>query len=121
MIIHIQHHKEERDFSVRPVTGNYVDCHIYITINRFKLSQYSGEDARKDYPFHIEYTGDKKSLMNSVNEQCDGKILFYHEESCELRIHKSYFPEVLEEMPSENWLPAFYPTNPTRLVKILKH
>lgn len=118
MIIHIQHHKEGRDFSKRPVTGNYTDCHVYININKFKYSIYSNNDPRANYSFLLEYKGDKTELVESVNNMCNSNILYLHENG-ELWLTKSCFPEILEQLPSENYIPKVYDTNPTRLVEIL--
>ena len=118
MIIHIQHHKEGRDFSKRPVTGNYTDCHVYININKFNYSLYGNNDPRTDYYFNLEYKGDKKELVESVNTMCNSNILYLHEDSNQLWLHRRCFPEILEQLPSENYMPKVYTTNPTRLVEI---
>lgn len=121
MILHFQHHKEGRDFSKRPVTGNYTDVHVYINITKFKHSIYNNDgDGRNNYHFLLEYKGDKKELVTLVNKACNSDLLYYHEDSCELRLY-STFPEILDEMPSESYMPKVYDSNPTRLVEIIKH
>lgn len=123
MILHFQHHKEGRDFSKRPVTGNYTNVYVYIRITKFKHSIYNNEgDGRNDYHFSLEYKGDKKELATSVNKACNSDLLYYHEDSCELRLYKSTFPEILDEMPSESYMPKVYnTTDSTRLVEIIKY
>ena len=119
MILHFQHHKEGRNFSTRPVTGNYTDCHVYLNIIKFKYSRYGEGDPRNNYHFLLEYKGNKAELAEKVNIMCNNSILYYHESSNELWLSKSCFPEILTELPSKQHMPCVYSSNPARLVEIL--
>lgn len=120
MVLHIQHHKENRDFSVRPVTGNYTDVHLFININRFKYSPYSDGEF-KDYPFAFDYKRkiDALALIETVNSACNSIVLIYSDYNSELRMRSNY-PELLDKMPEDYDLPRAYSTNPNRLVEIIK-
>ena len=120
MIVHLKHHKEGRNFKVRPVTGNYTNCHIYIKTNEFRYSPHSeGEFKRYDFGFKYGRTEDALNLVKEVNEKCGDIILKYDEDNHLVRAYDYTFPEITDEMPSESRLPKVYETNPTRLVEIL--
>jgi len=116
MILHISYHKEGRDFSVRPVTGNYTDVHFYITIEELRYSPCSQEKYEK-YKFAITIDN-AKEVVEKINSTAGATLAIIGESVNEIRISSNLFPKVLAEMPSR--LPQYYPTNPTRLVEIVE-
>lgn len=120
MIIHFRHHKEGRNFNVRPVTGNFTDVHIFIEAKRFRYSPYS-EGEFKNYPFSFDYKNKEHALalVETVNDACNSIVLIYSDYNNEIRMVNK-FPEVLDEMPSEYDMPKAYATNPSRLVEIIE-
>ena len=115
MILHISYHKEGRDFSVRPVTGNYTDIHFYIAIKELRYSPYSQGEYEK---YHFAATVDSaREVVKKINSTTNTILAVVGEDTTEVRISRNLFPKVLSEMPSH--LPQYYPTNPTRLVEIV--
>lgn len=120
MIIHIRHHKEARNFKVKPVTGNFTDVHVYINTKRFKYSPYSDGEF-KNYPFAFAYNNKEHALalVEKVNNACNSIVLIYSDYNNEIRMANK-FPEVLDQMPADYDMPRAYTTNPNRLVEIIE-
>ena len=119
MIIHFKHHKENRNFQVRPVTGNYTDLNVFINTKRFKYSPYTDGEF-KDYPFSFSYINKEHALtlVKTINDACNSIVIIYNDYNNEIRMVNN-FPEILDEMPSKYDMPRAYPTNPSRLVEII--
>ena len=116
MILHISYHKEERDFSVRPVTGTYSDINFYVKITELKYSPYANGDY-KNYHF-AAIVDNAREVAEKINSTANTMLAIVGEGTNEIRFSRNLFPKVLAQMPTN--FPKYYPSNPERLVEIMK-